>query len=66
MKKQADEVRRPEQLWTVVETAAFLNVPKSTLYQWHHYGKGPQPYKVCGHLRYDPALVMRWLEGTVA
>lgn len=65
MKKQAETVQRPERLWTVTETSAFLNIPVGTLYQWHHYRKGPQPYKIGRHLRYDPGAVMRWLETSV-
>ena len=31
MKKQAETVQRPERLWTVTETSAFLNIPVGTL-----------------------------------
>ena len=30
-------------LWTAEETAAFLRIPKATLYQWHYLGVGPKP-----------------------
>ena len=66
MKKQEEAVQLPQRLWTIKETSEYLGVPIGTLYQWHHRGEGPQPYKVVGHLRYDPRVVMRWLEGSAA
>jgi predicted DNA-binding transcriptional regulator AlpA len=47
-------------LWTAEETAKFLRIPKSTLYQWHYLGTGPKPGRVGRHLRYDPDDVIRW------
>lgn len=61
MKKQVEAVRMPERLWTPDETAQFLGVPRSTLYQWSYRGEGPKVFKVGRHLRYDPNEVMRWL-----
>lgn len=52
-------------LWTTEETAAFLQVPKATLYQWHYLGVGPKPGRVGRHLRYDPEDVMRWFRQQV-
>ena len=66
MTKQSEPVPMPERLWTVQETSAFLSIPVGTLYQWHHRGEGPQPYKIGKHLRYDPRAVMRWLEESAA
>lgn len=66
MRKQSEPDPMPERLWTVKETSAFLNIPVGTLYQWHHRGEGPQPYKIGKHLRYDPRAVMRWLEESAA
>jgi len=51
----------PEQLLSVEDLAAFLNVQKSTLYQWRHAGTGPPALKVGKHLRYRPADVEAWL-----
>jgi len=45
---------------------SFLGVPVGTLCQWHYRGEGPQPYKVVGHLRYDPRALIRWLEESAA
>jgi hypothetical protein len=50
-----------ERLWTVSDTASFLQVPVATLYQWRHHRCGPPAYKVGRHLRYDPAAVRAWL-----
>ena len=55
MKQQVQETARPERLWTIRETSDFLSVPIGTLYQWHHRGQGPKPYKVGKHLRYARA-----------
>jgi len=66
MKKHVQEVALPERLWTIKETSDFLSIPIGTLYQWHHRGEGPKPYKVGKHLRYDPRAVARWLESTAA
>lgn len=49
-----------EHLWTVEETAQFLQIPKATLYQWHYLGVGPKPGRVGRHLRYAPEDVIRW------
>jgi predicted DNA-binding transcriptional regulator AlpA len=49
-----------DRLWTAEETAAFLQVPKATLYQWHYLGIGPTHGKVGRHLRYDLDEVRRW------
>lgn len=49
-----------EPLWTADDVAAFLGVPKGTLYQWRYLGQGPRASKVGRHLRYDPADVRAW------
>lgn len=53
----------PERLWTHKETAAFVQVPESTLHQMNHKGTGPRSYKVGKHRRYHPDDVMAWLNG---
>lgn len=50
-----------DQLWSAPEVAAFLQVPVTTLHQWRYHGIGPAAYRVGRHLRYDPAVVRRWL-----
>lgn len=52
----------PERLWSTPETAEFLGVPATTLYQWQLRGTGPRSYRVGRYRRYRPAEVQRWLE----
>lgn len=66
MRRTVEPDPMPERLWTVKDTATFLSVPVGTLYQWHHRGVGPKPYKVGKHLRYDPRAVMRWVLDSAA
>jgi predicted DNA-binding transcriptional regulator AlpA len=49
-------------LWSAEDVAAFLRVPKATLYQWRYMGCGPKASKVGRHLRYDPAEVRAWFK----
>ena len=49
------------QLWTAQETASFLRVPVSTLYDWRLRGEGPPSHRVGRYLRYDQDEVYRWL-----
>jgi hypothetical protein len=50
-----------DRLWSPPEVAAFLGIPVATLHQWRYLGTGPAAYRVGRHLRYDPAIVRRWL-----
>jgi predicted DNA-binding transcriptional regulator AlpA len=49
-----------DRLWTAEETAAYLQIPKATLYQWRYLGIGPKAGRVGRHLRYDPEDVKSW------
>jgi excisionase family DNA binding protein len=49
-------------LLSVQELADFLQITVKTIYEWHHRGIGPTPFRVGGRLRFDPADVARWLE----
>jgi predicted DNA-binding transcriptional regulator AlpA len=49
-----------DRLWTAEETAAYLQIPKATLYQWRYLGIGPKAGRVGRHLRYDPEDVKVW------
>ncbi|MCD0451950.1 helix-turn-helix domain-containing protein [Actinocorallia sp. API 0066] len=51
---------REDRSWTVDEVAAFLGVPKTTLYQWRYLGIGPKAARVGRHLRYLPSDVLDW------
>lgn len=50
-----------ERLWTAADTAHFLGVPVTTLYQWRTRRLGPRAYRVGKWLRYDPTDVRTWL-----
>jgi predicted DNA-binding transcriptional regulator AlpA len=50
-----------ERLWTLAETAAYLSVPERTLYAWRGRGEGPAAARVGRYLRFDPAVVRRWV-----
>ena len=52
-----------DRLWTAEETAAYLQIPKATLYQWRYLGIGPKAGRVGRHLRYDPEDVTAWFRG---
>ena len=61
--KEAEPQPPPEcdRLWTIQDVSDFLGVPVTTLHQWRYLGNGPGAFKVGRHLRYDPAVVRRWL-----
>ncbi|SHK30372.1 DNA binding domain-containing protein, excisionase family [Nocardiopsis flavescens] len=48
-------------LWTLEETAGFLGVPETTLYQWRHKRTGPPSHRVGRHVRYYPEAVHEWV-----
>lgn len=48
-------------LWSVDDVAAFLGVPKKTIYAWRTTGKGPKGFRVGKHLRWHPRTVFEWL-----
>ena len=49
-----------DQLWNVADVAAFLGVPKKTIYSWRTAGKGPKGFRVGKHLRWHPRTVFEW------
>ena len=51
-----------DQLMTIEEVGAYLQVPIKTLYDWRHKGCGPSGMRVGRHVRYRRADVDRWLE----
>lgn len=54
-----------EPLWTTRQTAEYLNVGTSTLFEWRRDGYGPPPIVLKpgkgGVVRYDPATVRAWV-----
>lgn len=55
----ASTERRP--LLTPDDVAAFLGVPKATLYAWRHRGEGPPALRVGRHIRYPQEPLDEWL-----
>lgn len=52
----------PDQLLTVGQLAAYLNVPVQRIYDWRWRGEGPPAFKVGASLRYRLSEVETWLE----
>lgn len=52
----------PSSLLSVDELAAYLGVPKATIYNWSHTGSGPTSIRVGRYLRFRVADVERWLD----
>lgn len=50
-----------DRLLTAQETANFLGIPLTTLYQWRSRGQGPVGYRVGRHVRYRREDVDQWL-----
>ncbi|UMG94386.1 helix-turn-helix domain-containing protein [Nocardioides sp. TF02-7] len=42
------------------DVAAFLGVPKKTIYSWRTAGKGPKGFRVGKYLRWHPRTVHEW------
>lgn len=51
-----------EDLLTVAQLAALLQVPPQTLYGWRTRGEGPPGLKVGRHVRYRMRDVEQWLD----
>ncbi len=49
-------------LLSIDELAAYLQIPKATLYAWRYRGQGPVGYRLGGHVRYRTADVESWIE----
>ena len=47
-------------LWDVDQVAAYLKVPRRTLYRWRANGYGPPARRVGRHLRYRASEVISW------
>jgi excisionase family DNA binding protein len=65
-KKQQDTTVLPEgmePLMGIEEVASYLRVPVATVRKWNHLGTGPRPLKIGRHVRYEPAVVRKWVDG---
>lgn len=51
-----------DRLWTVTDLAQFFGLHPKTLYGWVERDYIPH-YKIGGRVRFDPAEIMRWLNG---
>ncbi|MEZ0096008.1 helix-turn-helix transcriptional regulator [Streptacidiphilus sp. EB129] len=51
-----------ERLWSHNETAAYLGISASTLYQLNWKGRGPRSARIGKYRRYNPADVVSWVE----
>ena len=49
-------------LLTETETANVLSLKVATLRRWRWEGKGPQYLKIGNAVRYDPAVIERYIE----
>ena len=49
-----------QDLWDAARVAAYLGVPKQTLYAWRHTRNGPKGLRVGKHLRWHPHTVVEW------
>jgi excisionase family DNA binding protein len=52
-----------DRLWNAERLAAYLRVPKSTVYEWRRAGEGPPALLVGRHLRWRQEDVDDWLNG---
>jgi excisionase family DNA binding protein len=57
-----NRVADPPGLMTIDEVAAYLQVPKNTIYRWRHHHKGPSAVRLGKHLRFNRNGVLRWIE----
>ncbi len=55
-------IGRLDRLITAEELAAYLSVPKNTLYAWRYHGEGPPAIRVGRYLRYRMTEVEGWLD----
>ena len=55
-----------EPLLSVEDLAAYLGVPRQTIYDWRVTGRGPRGYRVGKRLRFTAADVRAWLHGLAA
>ncbi|MFC4859170.1 helix-turn-helix transcriptional regulator [Actinophytocola glycyrrhizae] len=49
-------------LWGIHELAAYLGVPKQTLYQWRTKGYGPPGRRIGKYVKYLPSEVEHWVK----
>ncbi len=50
-----------DRLLGIDELAAYIGVPRQTIYRWRMEGRGPRASKLGRHLRYQRADIDEWL-----
>ena len=53
---------RFEQLWSIDEAAAYLQMSVKTLYGWRCRRSGPPSYRLGNKIRYRPEEVRAWVD----
>lgn len=51
----------PDPLWDVDQLAAYLNIPKRTIYRWRTLNYGPHGIRVGRYVRYRQSAVLAWI-----
>ncbi|CAN5493547.1 hypothetical protein BH23ACT9_BH23ACT9_25500 [soil metagenome] len=51
-----------EQLLSIEDLAAYLDVPRQTIYDWRVDGRGPRALKIGKRLRFTAADVRAWVD----
>lgn len=51
-----------EQLLSIEDLAAYLGVPRQTIYDWRVDGRGPRALKIGKRLRFTVADVRTWVD----
>ncbi|MET8127673.1 helix-turn-helix domain-containing protein [Streptomyces sp. NPDC005065] len=51
----------PDRYLTPDDIAEIFDVPKETVYQWRKKRTGPPGFRIGKHIRYDPAVVRRYV-----
>ncbi len=54
-----------DQLLSVEDLAAYLEVPIATVYAWRHHRNGPPGFRVGWHLRFRWSDVERWIDDQI-
>jgi excisionase family DNA binding protein len=61
MTRTCRDARYVEKLLSPLDLAEYLDVPRSTVYEWNYKRSGPPAIRVGKHVRYRQADVERWL-----
>jgi excisionase family DNA binding protein len=59
--KAARQIQSMEKLLSPTDLAQYLDVPRSTIYEWNYKRTGPPAIRIGKHVRYRLADVERWL-----